>query len=231
MFSQALLSRFVFAVAMLGVVFAAPVSAQNVKESFTGFAINMDGVVKTATIDFTITRWSTDAERTKLLDLLHVRRHENTDRVRPARELVKDGRLHRRGLITIDQRNVDHVEALQQGHGTLGLDAERLAGGAECAAQRGAKPRISVHQDDEWNARLRRLVAALISFVHHRRVPRVRHNDGPPPLSCTSTVSRLVVTGQSRQRHQNSHILPRPRCCSGAAFLERPFPARASCAR
>jgi hypothetical protein len=70
MFSQALLSRFVFAVAMSGAVFAAPVSAQNVKESFTGFAINMDGVVKTATIDFTITRWSTDAEREKLLSLI-----------------------------------------------------------------------------------------------------------------------------------------------------------------
>ena len=70
MCSKAFLSRFVFAVSMVAVVFAAPVSAQNVKESFSGFAINMDGVVKTAVIDFTITRWSTDAERTKLLSLI-----------------------------------------------------------------------------------------------------------------------------------------------------------------
>lgn len=70
MFSQAFLSRFVFAVCMLGVVFASPLSAQNVKESFTGFAINMNGAVNTATVDFTITRWSTDAERTKLLSLI-----------------------------------------------------------------------------------------------------------------------------------------------------------------
>ena len=70
MFSQALLSRFVFAVSMVGVVFAAPLSAQNVKESFSGFAINMDGAVKTAVIDFTITRWSTDAERNQLLSLI-----------------------------------------------------------------------------------------------------------------------------------------------------------------
>lgn len=70
MFSQALLSRFLFAVSMLGVVFASPLSAQNVKESFTGFAINMNGAANTATVDFTITRWSTDAERTKLLSLI-----------------------------------------------------------------------------------------------------------------------------------------------------------------
>ncbi len=70
MVSQVFLSRVVLAVSMLGVVLGAPVSAQNVKESFTGFAINMDGVVKTAVIDFTIERWSTDAERTKLLSLI-----------------------------------------------------------------------------------------------------------------------------------------------------------------
>ena len=51
-------------------VFAAPVLAQNVTEKFTGFAINMNGAANTATIDFTITRWSTDAERTALLALV-----------------------------------------------------------------------------------------------------------------------------------------------------------------
>jgi len=70
MFSQAVLLRFVFAVSMLGIVLAAPVTAQNVKERFTGFAINMNGAANTATVDFTIERWSTDAERTKLLSLI-----------------------------------------------------------------------------------------------------------------------------------------------------------------
>jgi len=51
-------------------VFAAPVLAQNVTEKFTGFAINMNGAANTATIDFTITRWSTDAERKTLLSLI-----------------------------------------------------------------------------------------------------------------------------------------------------------------
>lgn len=78
MISQAFLCRFVFVVSMFGVVFAAPVTAQNVKERFTGFAINMDGAANTATVDFTIERWSTDAERTKLLSLIP-KEHESPE--------------------------------------------------------------------------------------------------------------------------------------------------------
>ncbi len=48
----------------------ATLSAQNVTEKFTGFAINMNGAANTATVDFTITRWSTDAERKTLLSLI-----------------------------------------------------------------------------------------------------------------------------------------------------------------
>jgi hypothetical protein len=47
-----------------------PVSGQNEKESFTGFAINMNSRPSTATVDFTIERWSTDAERDQLLAIL-----------------------------------------------------------------------------------------------------------------------------------------------------------------
>ena len=43
------------------------VSAQNVKETFTAFAINMNSGPKTATVDISIERWSTDAERDALL--------------------------------------------------------------------------------------------------------------------------------------------------------------------
>jgi hypothetical protein len=46
------------------------VSAQNVKETFTAFAINMNSGPKTATVDITIERWSTDAERDALLSIL-----------------------------------------------------------------------------------------------------------------------------------------------------------------
>ncbi len=64
------MGRLVLATVAAAAVFAAPVLAQNVTEKFTGFAINMNGAANTATIDFTITRWSTDAERKTLLSLI-----------------------------------------------------------------------------------------------------------------------------------------------------------------
>jgi hypothetical protein len=57
---------------LLTAAFLAPplVMGQNVKESFTGFAINMNSGPSTAVVDFTIERWSTDAERAQLLSIL-----------------------------------------------------------------------------------------------------------------------------------------------------------------
>jgi hypothetical protein len=45
-------------------------SGQAQKESFTGFAINMNSGPRTATVDITIERWSTDEERDALLAIL-----------------------------------------------------------------------------------------------------------------------------------------------------------------
>ena len=53
------------------------VSGQNEKESFTGFAINMNSRPSTATVDFTIERWSTDAEREQLLSILKEQKDPN----------------------------------------------------------------------------------------------------------------------------------------------------------
>jgi hypothetical protein len=62
----------VCAAAALGAAVLAPpsVAGQNQKESFTGFAINMNGAPATAVVDFTIEKWSTDAERDNLLSIL-----------------------------------------------------------------------------------------------------------------------------------------------------------------
>jgi hypothetical protein len=49
---------------------AGDLSAQKAVERFTGFAINMNSGPSTATVDFQIDRWSTDAERDKLLAIL-----------------------------------------------------------------------------------------------------------------------------------------------------------------
>jgi hypothetical protein len=58
------------AAAMAAALLAPPVSGQNQKESFTGFAINMNSGPKTSTVDFTIERWSTDEQRASLLAIL-----------------------------------------------------------------------------------------------------------------------------------------------------------------
>jgi len=66
-------ARIVLAVSALAAgvgVLAADMSAQGQKEQFTGFAINMNSGPSTATVDFTIERWSTDAERDQLLGIL-----------------------------------------------------------------------------------------------------------------------------------------------------------------
>ena len=70
MFNMIRIGRLVVPMVAAVMVFAAPVLAQNVTEKFTGFAINMNGAANTATIDFTITRWSSDAERKTLLSLI-----------------------------------------------------------------------------------------------------------------------------------------------------------------
>ena len=72
----------------MSVAFGAPaagVSAQNVGEKFTAFAINLNSGPKTATLDISIDRWSTDAEREQLLSILL----EEKDQYRANQALLK----------------------------------------------------------------------------------------------------------------------------------------------
>jgi hypothetical protein len=78
----------------LAIVCAVPVlSAQNVKEKFTGFAINMNGAANTATVDFTIERWSTDAERKTLLSLIPEEHKDPQKLVRALQDMKSVGSL------------------------------------------------------------------------------------------------------------------------------------------
>ena len=78
------MQRLVFVALVTAAALLAPgsMSGQNVKESFTGFAINMNGKPSTGVIDFTIERWSTDEERSQLLAIIK----ENKD---PTQKLLK----------------------------------------------------------------------------------------------------------------------------------------------
>jgi hypothetical protein len=77
--------------AAIAAALVVPVSAQNVKESFTGFAINMNSGPKTGTIDFTITRWSTDEERNQLLSIITENKNPTQPLLRALQKLPKVG--------------------------------------------------------------------------------------------------------------------------------------------
>ena len=70
MFSKTDVRSLTSAVVAVAMVCAVPTFAQVPKEKFTGFAINMNSGPSTAVIDFTIERWSTDAEREQLLGII-----------------------------------------------------------------------------------------------------------------------------------------------------------------
>jgi hypothetical protein len=60
----------VAAVATAAALVSSIAAGQAPQERFTGFAVNLNGGPSTGTVDFTIERWSTDAERDALLSIL-----------------------------------------------------------------------------------------------------------------------------------------------------------------
>ena len=84
----------------LGVFVASPdLSAQNVTEKFTGFAINMNSGPSTATLDFTIERWSTDAERAQLLAIIKENKDPNDKLLKALQKMPRVGYI--RGTNTL----------------------------------------------------------------------------------------------------------------------------------
>ena len=79
------------AIALSVALWSPAVSAQNVKEKFTGFAINMNSGPKTAVLDFTITRWSTDEERAQLLAIIKENKNPTDKLLRALQKLPKVG--------------------------------------------------------------------------------------------------------------------------------------------
>ena len=90
---RALLGPPMVCVALLAAVslLSPTVSAQNEKERFTGFAINMNSGPRTAVLDFEISRWSTDEERDKLLAILKEEKNPTDKLLRALQKLPKVG--------------------------------------------------------------------------------------------------------------------------------------------
>jgi hypothetical protein len=77
-------------IALVAVIALLPTaSGQTPKESFTGFAINMNSGPSTATVDFTVERWSTDAEREALLSVLQAEKDPNRANEQLLKALLK----------------------------------------------------------------------------------------------------------------------------------------------
>jgi len=76
--AQFVLRYLVTASALAAAVIASPPLMGQQSEKFTGFAINMNSGPSTATIDFTIDRWSPEADRDRLLSILEQEKNSYT---------------------------------------------------------------------------------------------------------------------------------------------------------
>ena len=118
----------VAAAVIAGVILGTPdVSAQNAKESFTGFAINMNSGPKTAVVDFTIERWSTDTEREGLLEIITSESNPTDKLLRALQKLPKVGYIRTPQSLAWDLRYA-HQSPLEDGGRRIVMATDRPIG-------------------------------------------------------------------------------------------------------
>ena len=114
-----------------------PVAGQTQKESFTGFAINMNSGPTTATVDFTIERWSTDAERERLLSILKEEKNSmraNQQLLAVLQSMPKVGSIRTQNTLAWDLRYANQ-SPLGNGGRRIVLATDRPVGFREAANQ------------------------------------------------------------------------------------------------
>ena len=136
-----LLPKLVFAASAVAVALLVPdirVSAQNATEKFTekftGFAINMNSGPKTAVIDFTITRWSTDEERASLLAILKENKNPTAPLLKALQKMPKVGYIRTPQSLAWDLRYA-RQNPLDEGGRQVVLATDRPIGFAEARNQ------------------------------------------------------------------------------------------------
>lgn len=124
-----LLPRLLFAAACCAAVWLSPstLSGQGQKESFTGFAINMNSIPRTATVDFTIERWSTDEERNSLLTIIAAQKDPTNQLLHALQKLPKVGYIRTPNTLAWDLRYA-HESALEDGGRRIVLATDRPIG-------------------------------------------------------------------------------------------------------
>ena len=124
--------------AIAGALLAAPpVDLSADTEKFTGFAINLNSGPSTATVDFSIDRWSPDADRDKLLTIL--REEKNSYRANE-KMLSVIQRMPKVGYIRVNTRlawdlRYARQSPLPEGGRRLVLATDRPVGFREAANQ------------------------------------------------------------------------------------------------
>ena len=133
-------SRRLFVAAVVATALLVPLSiyGQNAKEHFTGFAINMNGGPKsTATVDFTIERWSTDAERDQLLAIVKEEKDSykaNQQLLKALQKMPKVGYIRTTNTLAWDLRFA-RQSPLEDGGRRIVLGTDRPIGFAEARNQ------------------------------------------------------------------------------------------------
>jgi hypothetical protein len=109
--------------------------AQNVKEQFTGFAINLNSGPTTATVDFTIERWSTEAEREQLLAIIKENPKDPNDKLlRALQKMPKVGYIRTPQSVGWDLHYA-HESPLPEGGRRIVLATDRPIGFREARNQ------------------------------------------------------------------------------------------------
>jgi hypothetical protein len=106
------------------------VSGQNAIERFTGFAINMNSGPKTATVDFAVERWSTDAERETLLGIVQENKDPTDKLLRALQKMPKVGYIRTPDRLAWDLRFA-RQSPLEDGGRRIVVATDRPIGFAE----------------------------------------------------------------------------------------------------
>ena len=106
------------------------VSGQKAIERFTGFAINMNSGPKTATVDFAVERWSTDAEREALLGIIQENKDPTDKLLRALQKMPKVGYIRTPERLAWDLRFA-RQSPLEDGGRRIVVATDRPIGFAE----------------------------------------------------------------------------------------------------
>jgi hypothetical protein len=166
-----------------GAIVATPgLSAQNGKESFTGFAINMNSGPRTAVVDFTIERWSTETERETLLEIITSEKDPTDKLLRTLQRMPKVGYIRTPNTLAWDLR-YSHQAKLPDGGRRIVLATDRPIGFAEARNQ----PRtidypftiveIRLDKDDKGEGKI---LAGTKIYVENKQI--VLENYGQQPV-------------------------------------------------